>query len=207
MRPHQFTPIFFLTIISALFFSSCKRDKAAPVDSASNNSATEIGSVTLPTETVLPFACDLVRNSQMLEIIKINEELDVMDGNRSGTSSNASSCFYKWNDAVYGSSGVMIQVQKNPLPDELPDFVQAYIDNKKYEGENANEAGGAKYKYKDFEGLNIEGVQAIYNEELNRYYFAKDTKYLNSVAFNYPLKREVLDAYFVEIAKLMLDKI
>lgn len=189
-----------LTVVLTI---SCKRDTELKSDAP----VTEIGNVNLPGQTVLPYACDLVLENQMQGILGFTEKLDVMDGNRSGISSNAASCFYKWNDAMYGSSGVMIQVQKNPLPDELPDFVQAYIDNKKYEGENANEENGAKYKYKDFEGLNIEGVQAIYNDELNRYYFAKDTKFLNSVAFNYPLEREVLDGYFIEIAKIMLEKL
>jgi hypothetical protein len=178
-------------------FSACKRDSKGdmlPSEGQINNTQMQTAQ--------LPFACDLVDQKKVIELLGLEvSELEVLDGNRSGVSQNSTSCFYKWSDRVYGESAIMIQVQGNPLPDELPDFVQAFIDNKKYEGERGHEDRDAVYKYDVFEGL---GVQSIYNRELNRYYFAKGTDYLCSVAFNYPIDASKLDATFIEVANVML---
>ncbi len=196
----QMKYILYTLLICLVSLSACKRDSSEVESNISENLNT------VPTDQFdeLPFACDLVKETTMREILGKDIELEVLDGNRSGISAHATSCFYKWSDPVYDVSGVMIQVQRNPLPDELPDFVQAYINNKKWEGENSHENPGEKFKYQDFEGLD---VQAIFNEEVDRYYFAKDTKFLCSVAFNYPLPQDKLDAMFVEIANLMLQKV
>lgn len=188
----------FLLICGVLLISSCKSDKsyeqsATPVNGTNSTAAT------------LPDVCDMLSESQVKKFLSPNaDQIDIINGNRSGLSTSSASCFFKWSDRVYDASGVMIQMQSNPLPEDLPTFVSTYMYNKKYEGENSADVQGVKFKYEDFPGLE---VPAIYNAQLNRYYFGYGEKYLCSVAFNYPIQREKLDAAFLEIAKIMLKQI
>lgn len=186
-----------MAVLVINMISSCKSDDSKPSNSTIAPLEANLDK--------LPVACDIIDEKTMLDILGIDAtSLDISDGNKSGgSSSNTASCFYKWNDKVYDASGVLILVQRNPLPDELPDFVQATLNNKKYEGENSMNPNDPPKKYKDFEGL---GFQAVYNEELGRYYFAKDVKYLYSIAFNYPVGQDKLNEYFKALSTAIMAK-
>ena len=189
----SFFPFLMMVVISIGMFS-CKQDGAA--DKVDPNVID--GVVFDP----LPFACDIIKSTKMASILTLEEStLELLDGNRGQTNSNSTSCFYKWNDAVYDDSGVFIQVQRNPVPDELADYVQVSMNNKKFEGERSYDDPNQRYLYQDFTGIS---VPAIVNRENTRYYFTKGNKYLYSVAFNYPVPAEKMDALFIEIATEMM---
>jgi len=188
-----------IILLALLFaFSSCKEDK--PVLPSEG----EISPVGTVDQVKLPFACDIISEKEMQDILAMDIALDVMDGNRNLTSETSTSCFYKWDDPKYDVSGVMIQVNKNPLPDEIPDYVNKYMNNKRWEGENNGEDIDEIFKYSDLEGLDF---PAIYNRETYKYYFGIKNTYLCSVAFNYPASPEQLDAWFKVIAEKMIKEV
>ena len=188
-----------ITLLAVLFaLSSCKQD--APVLPSEG----EINPVNSIIQAELPYACDIISNKEMMEILDMGIALDVLDGNRNLTSETSSSCFYKWDDPKYDASGVMIQVNRNPLPDEIPDFVLKYMNNKRWEGENSSDDPNISFKYSDLEGLPF---PAIYNRETFKYYFGIKNTFLCSVAFNYPAEPEQLDAWFKLIAEKMLKEV
>lgn len=181
-------------LLFLIVLASCKKDvKVLPSEGAINPVQNE-------RSDKLPFACDLVSEKEMKKILNMDITFDVMDGNRNQKSENSTSCFYKWDDPKYDVSGVMIQVNRNPLPDEIPDYVTKYMNNKRWEGENSYDDPNVSFKYSDLEGLEF---PAIYNRETYKYYFGVKNMYLCSVAFNYPAGPEQLDAWFKDIAMEM----
>jgi len=152
----------------------------------------------------LIFACDLISSDEMLEILGMEVNLEVLDGNRNKPSTTTSSCFYKWDDMKYDVSGVMVQVNRNPLPDEIPDYVPKYMNNKRWNGERSYDDPDVVFKYEDLEGLEF---PAIYNRETYKYYFGIKDTYLCSVVFNYPASPEQLDSWFKVIATKILAKV
>lgn len=180
---------------------SCKQDNQSAVMSTGDTMISSVTGEEIPLDP-LPVACNLISAKQMAEFLgKEESALEILDGNRNQPGANNTACFYKWRDDVYDASGVFIQIQRNSLPDELPDFVMATMNNKKWEGENSMDEPGKAFKYVDYSGLE---VPAIYCDEIDRYYFTKGYKYLYSVAFNYPIKEEEMHAIFNKIANLML---
>ncbi|GLR17288.1 hypothetical protein GCM10007940_19030 [Portibacter lacus] len=176
---------------------SCKSDpKVMPAEGVVTPSTPE-------RTDVVPYACDIVSEKEMLDILDMDVKLEVLDGNRNKPSGNSTSCFYKWQDDRYDVSGVMIQFTRNPYPDEIPDYVNKYMNNKRWEGENSYDDPNVTFKYSDMEGLPYE---AIYNRETYKYYFGVKNTFLCSVAFNYPAEPEQLDAWFKEIAQIMISK-
>ena len=179
----------------AIIFSACRRDtKAEILNATADNGHVE-----------LPFACDLVNEAQMKEILgKAEFEFEILDGNRTAQNENSTSCFYKWFDNIYDDSGVLIQLQRNPLPDEIPDYVTAMFKVKMWDGENTYQGGNETHTYTVFEGLS---VPALYNTDLKQYYFGLGTQVLGMVAFNYPIDQEKLDAAFIQIANTMINEL
>ena len=193
-----------LTLLFAIAtFTACKQDNTSVM--TADEGDTMVSDITGETFQLdpLPNACDIVTSDQMAEILGLEEgELEMLDGNRNNKGANNTSCFYKWYDDSYDNSGVMIQIIRNSMPDELPDYVQATMNNKKWNGENSFEEPGVKYMYVDYEGIE---VPAIFNDELDRYYFTKGYKYLYSVAFNYPIETTEMHQMFDKISALMLN--
>ncbi len=198
----KFKNIQYLLIAILATMMACKQDNAsAVIENKGDTMISEITGEEIPLDP-LPVACNLVTGKQMADFLGKDEaDLEILDGNRNQQGANNTACFYKWRDPVYDASGVFIQIQRNSLPDELPDFVMATMNNKKWEGENSMAEPGKTFKYVDYAGLD---VPAIYCDEIDRYYFTKGYKYLYSVAFNYPIKEEEMHAIFNKIANLML---
>jgi hypothetical protein len=187
-----------LILLVVVAFSSCKKDvKVMPSEGQINPLSTE-------RSDVLPFACDIFTADEILSILGMEQDMEVLDGNRGSSNTNSTSCFYRWNDDDYGMSGVLIQVNRNPLPDEIPDYVTKYMNNKRWEGENSYDDPNTIFKYSDMEGFDF---PVIYNRETYRYYFGIKNTFLCSVAFNYPTTGEVLDEWFKPIARKMMAEI
>jgi hypothetical protein len=199
----KFNCIKYAVVAFLAIMISCKQDNSSEVMSTGDTMISTVTGEEIPLDP-LPVACELISAKQMAEFLgKEESAFEILDGNRNQPGANNTACFYKWKDPVYDASGVFIQIQRNSLPDELPDFVMATMNNKKWEGENSMDEPGKSFKYVDYSGLE---VPAIYCAEIDRYYFTKGYKYLYSVAFNYPIKEEEMNAIFNKIANLMLKK-
>ncbi|WP_235299179.1 hypothetical protein [Portibacter marinus] len=186
------------TILIVVFLSSCANDgRVEPTDQIEAPQKIE-------RTDKLPFACDFIDEKEMLSILDKDVNLEVLDGNRNRKSEHSTSCFYKWDDIQYDVSGVMIQINRNPLPDEIPNFVQKSLDNKRWEGERSYDDPNISFKYDDMEGMPF---PVIYNRETNKYFFGLKDMFVCSVVFNYPAEPDQLDAWFREIATKIVESV
>lgn len=90
------------------------------------------------------------------------------------------SCFFRWNMEKKKNAGVMIQIMNNPLPDEVENWPEIFIQSKLTEGENKLQ-GEERLVYKRMSDLGDEGV---YSYEAGKYYWRVANDYLFLVATN-----------------------
>jgi len=130
--------------------------------------------------TKVPNACQLVSDEFIAKTVGVNvQAINVKDGS-SPASSHARACFFRWDHDGIPNSGVMIQIQTNPLPEEIPDWASYYIQAKLNSGDVKPDGSGT-FKYKRLEGV---GVTGAYNYDMHQYLFrTKDGKVVG-VAFN-----------------------
>ena len=135
------------------------------------------------TKTNLPSPCGLINPEALARILKVDKgQITLKDG--SGRASpHSQSCFFRWTHDDVPNSGVLIQVQDNPLPDEFPEWASYYIAAKIHPGEQMPDGSGA-YKYTKLEnGL---GDAAAYSYDLGRYVWRLNKEYVFMIAFNLP---------------------
>ena len=152
-----------------------------PVDSAKDKITKEKEK---PVETVtydasVPDACTLVTTAQIAEIIGVDAgAISVKDGSNL-RSRTVRSCFFRWEHNGAPNSGVLIQAQSNPVPEEFPNWATTMIKAKIESGEKSldNEV----FLYKPFNGGGIEGA---YNHEMNKYFWRVDDKLIYTITFN-----------------------
>lgn len=131
----------------------------------------------------LPDACQLVSAEFVSEVLGIVEARDLYVKDGSGKNpgqSSSRSCFFKWEYKGNPDAGILVQVQKNPLPDEFPEWASYYISSKKNQGDKMPD-GTTTYRYKDFPGM---GIQGAYNYELSRYVWRTKSDNIIMIAFN-----------------------
>ena len=129
----------------------------------------------------LPDPCALVSEAFIGKLIGV-DPLYIGKKDGSGKSFTQRSCFFRWEHDGIANSGVLIQVQKNPIPDEFPDWAAYYISAKKNEGDKAPD-GSSTYRYKDFPGY---GVAGAYSSDMGRYYWRLKNDVVFMVALNMP---------------------
>jgi len=134
----------------------------------------------------LPSACSLINEATIAKIIGVEADY-IAQKDGSGKSATQRSCFFRWEHEGIPNSGVLIQVQKNPLPDEFPEWAAYYVNAKKNQGDKAPD-GTSTYRYKDFPGY---GVAGAYSSELGRYYWRTKNDIVYMVALNMPEATDV----------------
>lgn len=130
----------------------------------------------------LPDACTLINESFIGSVIGVDDNQITLKDGSSIASPFARSCFFRWEHQGVPNSGVMVQVQVNPVPDELDDWAAYYIQAKKNGGEKTPD-GSMTFKYENFDGMGIDGA---YNFDLHRYIWRDKQDVVYLVAFNLP---------------------
>ncbi len=133
------------------------------------------------TVSVLPSACALIEENAVGKILGIDPRaIGVKDG--SGPEAvHSKACFFRWDHEGIANSGVLIQIQDNPVADEHPEWAKYYISSKINQGDK-NGDGTGQFRYKDW-GV---GVASAYNYEMARYYWRTENDLVFMIAFNLP---------------------
>lgn len=127
----------------------------------------------------IPNSCELLSEAFIAKVVNVDPGyIAVKDG--SGKSGTQKSCFFRWEHEGTPNSGVLVQVQTNPVPDDFPEWAKYYISAKKKDGDKAPD-GSATFIYKDFPGFGQDGA---YSFGLGRYYWRTADDYLCMIAFN-----------------------
>ena len=130
---------------------------------------------------LLPNMCDLIPISFVAETLGLDESLvtnrNIIPG---GAIPNHKTCFFKWNDPNFPNTGIMIQAMRNPLSDEMPEYITAYMTAKRESGENAL---GEEFvhRFKDLDGIANEG---LYNADIGKYFWRFSDLVIFQLAFN-----------------------
>lgn len=198
--------------------SNAKRAEAAKRQQIANNAGGNPNSVTAADgkrpeaakpekqtagNVILPNACTLVPKSKLASILGVEASLIKQKDGSSKQSKFSRSCFFRWEQDGVPNSGVLLQVQKNPVPDEFDAWATSFIDAKKENGETDFSGAGEVFKYKDFANI---GTAGAYNFTLGKYYFRMDNKYVCMIAFNLIDSKEDEQLYWAKkIGKLMAN--
>ncbi len=127
----------------------------------------------------VPDACTLITTQQIAAVIGVDPSgISIKDGSNL-KSLNVRSCFFRWEHEGVPNSGVLVQAQSNPLPDDFPNWSTTYIKSKIEGGEKSldNEV----FLYKPFNGGGIEGA---YNHEMSKYFWRLDDQLIYTITFN-----------------------
>jgi len=130
----------------------------------------------------LPEPCGLLSDGFIANVIGVEKDaITLKDGSNPATP-YARSCFFRWDHRGTPNSGVLIQVQSNPVPNEFPDWAPYYLQAKRNQGEKSPD-GSLVFKYKDFDKMGVDGA---YSYDLHRYLWRDAKNYVYMVAFNLP---------------------
>ena len=151
---------------SAAEKESLKKKEAAYVEPATYNKD-------------VPDACTLLTTQEIASVIGIDASaISVKDGSNL-RSLTVRSCFFRWEHNGAPNSGVLIQAQSNPLPDDFPTWSTTFIKSKIESGEKSMD--GETFLYKPFDGGGVEGA---YNHSQAKYFWRMDDKLIYTITFN-----------------------
>jgi len=153
-----------------------------------------------PPTSSLPSACDLVTDGFIAKTMDVDVSAVTIKDGTNKISHAARSCFFRWSHKGVPNSGVLVQVQENPLPEEIDEWAAYYIQAKLNQGEI--DPSGTAYKYKPFEGL---GVKGAYSYEMHRYLWRTKEGYVFMIAFNINATEKEELAWAKTIGKEMLN--
>ncbi|MDF1696816.1 MAG: hypothetical protein P1U56_13325 [Saprospiraceae bacterium] len=128
----------------------------------------------------IPDACDLLSTKTIARYVnQPAEEIFLADGS-SPQNPLARACFFKWDGSAIANAGVMVQLQRNPVQVDVPEYFTYLISSKKTDGEK-NPASPEVFKYKDWPGFGDDGA---YSTEAGKYVWRISNDWAFMVAFN-----------------------
>ncbi len=144
----------------------------------------------------LPSACDLLSPEWLSKEFNTEPGLVNIKDASSSRTKYAKSCFFKWDMDALPNGGIMLQIQRNPVPNISKKWVSSFMKAKKKEGESSMSTPGVMNTYKELSGL---GDEAIYNFDLNRCFWRVGEDYLFMLAFNLDLEEKKEKALAIKI--------
>lgn len=126
------------------------------------------------------YACNLIPLSVVAEALgRTPQEVTRRNATPRDADPAQTACFYKWSDFEVPNAGIFIQMLRNPLGDEYPDYMSKMIDSKKEVGEQG--VGSEAMIFKTFEGFGDDGA---YSTEAAKYYWRLGEDIVFHIAFN-----------------------
>lgn len=182
---------FFLLMI-VLVIISCKQDTANTTDgtTAQNTTlGTEADVIANKPKTKLetnfnkegiPDACDLLSVETISRYVRQPAESIFTADGSSPQNQKARACFFKWDGSAIANAGVMLQLQKNPVADDVPEYFTYLISSKKTEGEK-DLSSDLAIKYQDWPGFGDDGA---YSTVAGKYIWRIGNEWAFMIAFN-----------------------
>jgi len=148
----------------------------------------------------VPDACALITKEEIAKIFGISAGA-ISEKDASHTKSPYTrSCFYRWEGAS-PNTGILLQVQANPVAEEYAEWVSLYVESKRTTGEKEMGSNDT-YRYKKLEGLGDDGS---YSHRLGKYVWRDANNYVFMVAFNTNSAPEVQMKNVKSIGKIMMS--
>jgi hypothetical protein len=151
----------------------------------------------------IPDACDLLSVETIAKYVnQPSNSIFAADGS-SPQNLKARACFFKWDGSAIPNAGVMVQLQRNPVQEEVPEYLTYLISSKKTEGDN-DPVTKSVIKYKDWPGFGDDGA---YSTEAGKYVWRVGSDWAFMIAFNTDLppnaQKVAADAFAREVMSKM----
>jgi hypothetical protein len=155
-------------------------------------------------KVVLPDASSLVSKEQMAKWLKVPlDKLQLIEP--SAKDGNSSSCFYKWEDPDMANTAVLIQLMRNSVEDEVPDWPYYFIKSKIESGEQQMTVDGEKsYLFKPY---NEFGTDGAYNAAISKWFWRIENEAIVMIAFNTYFSEKFKSEVVSKIGKEIMEKI
>ncbi len=127
----------------------------------------------------VPSACALVSAEDIAKIVGVPASEIVQNDASHTRSPFTRSCFFRW-DGASPNTGILVQVQANPVAEEYAEWVTLFVSSKRTSGEKTM-GTNETFKYEKMEGLGDDGS---YSHRLGKYVWRDGNKYAFMIAFN-----------------------
>lgn len=125
-------------------------------------------------------ACSLVSATSAAEALgKTKEEIVLRNATPRDADPAQTACFYKWTDHDLPNAGLFIQLLRNPLGDEYPNYISLMIQSKLDKGEQTID--GEPIIFKQYRGF---GDAGAYSTEGGKYFWRIGEDVVFHIAFN-----------------------
>lgn len=147
----------------------------------------------------VPDACSLITASEIESIFGLSAGIVKQKDASSTKSPYTRSCFYRWDGAV-PNTGILLQVQANPVPEEYDGWVSLFVESKRTSGEKTL-GSDETFLYDKLEGL---GDAGAYSHRLGKYIWRSKNDYVFMIAFNTNSDPEVQMKNALTIGNIMM---
>lgn len=148
----------------------------------------------------VPSACALISVDQIAKILGVPAEIIKQNDASHTKSPYTRSCFFRW-DGASANTGILLQVQANPVQEEYAEWVSLFVSSKRTSGEKAM-GTNETFKYDKLEGLGDDGS---YSHRLGKYIWRDGNKYAFMIAFNTNSAADVQMKNAKSIGKIMME--
>lgn len=190
--------------------SSAVSNNSTQQPSQSSTLTTEKDKVSTPAKTGtnfnsegIPDACDLLTSETISKYVRQPANTIFPADGSSPQNPKARACFFKWDGSAIPNAGVMVQLQKNPVEEDVPEYFTYLISSKKTEGDKDPMSDGA-VMYKDWPGFGDDGA---YSTEAGKYVWRVGNEWAFMIAFNTVLppkaQKVAAEAFAMEVMSKM----
>jgi hypothetical protein len=145
----------------------------------------------------LPEVKDLITGAQIEEALKLQP--GAMYDIRPNSNSRSTSAFFKLDDPEKGNAAILIQISKNPSPEEYIDWDILYMESILQGGEKSLDPNVEPMYYKP---MDI-GVEGAGNSKLGKYYWRDEHQHIYLLAFNVTKTPEEINEAALKIGKII----
>lgn len=152
-----------------------------------------------PLNNILPSACKLIDGDWLKNLVKTKEDIKITDAS-TANSPSVKSCFFKWPDSDMPNSGIFLQIIENPVPAEVSNYGNVFIQGKLKSGET--DMSGTTFKYNPYKEVGIAGA---YSTDQGKYFWQVDPERVIMLALNLGLSSRKQKSYADAIAKHVMS--
>ncbi len=149
----------------------------------------------------IPDACDLLTQETIAKYVGFPSASIMLSDGSSPKNKLQRACFFKWDGSEIKNAGVMVQVQQNPVADEVPEYLTYMIQSLKTDGEN--NMSGANVKFQDWPEFGDDGA---YSTEVGKYMWRVGNDWAFMVAFNTTMNARDQQKAAKAFAKEVMDR-
>lgn len=151
--------------------------------------------------SMLGNACSIVPQKVVADALGLTpQDLILRNSTPRDDNPTHTSCFFKWEDYDLPNAGILLQLMRNPTPEDFEEYVPVFIESFRLRGEQG--VGEEPIVYRKFEGFGDDGS---YSTEGGKYFWRLGDKIIFGIAFNTTHAPEEQYQIATTLAKVMTE--